>query len=91
MPFAPIFNHQGSEHAEQLQTLVSGTSKSSALRLTVDLNALRRMDPLETQAVIRRPMHYMSAFQEAAAEVIHSLDSSLGPPFCFAHQFLYSS
>ena len=39
------------------------------MRLVVDLNALRRYDAAETMQFIKRPMDYVAAFQEAAAEV----------------------
>ena len=70
--FATIRSLQGLGHAENLRALADGGSGEGAvknLRVNVDVNALRRFDATETAALIRRPMNYIAAFQEAALEV----------------------
>ena len=77
---------QGRAHADNLRALVdAGTEKAAdgsivPWRVTVDLNALRRFNPEETAALIQRPMNYMTAFQEAALKVKHSVRENCRVP-----------
>ena len=73
--------------ASKLTSLADGTTKGSdsSLRLVVDVNALRRYDPAETQLFIARPMNYIAAFQDAAAEV--SAREREGRGLCGAHNY----
>ena len=69
-----LFRQQGACVAGKLRSMADDAvskdgSGSEPMRLVVDMNALRRYDPAETMQFIKRPMDYVAAFQEAAAEV----------------------
>lgn len=52
-----------------LEALGQGTNKDQSLRLNININNLRSFNAKETNNIIKRPMHYIVAFQEAALEV----------------------
>jgi hypothetical protein len=65
----------GEDVARKLRSMADGASNkdggggAGAMRLVVDMNALRRHNSAETAQFIKRPMDYIAAFQAAAAEV----------------------
>jgi DNA replicative helicase MCM subunit Mcm2 (Cdc46/Mcm family) len=78
-----MYFYKGADCVRDLEALGQGINKDQSLRLNININALRSFNAKETNRIIKRPMHYIAAFQEAAMEVIESFSPSPHPASFF--------